>query len=82
MSASSIYLNRFYQLFPEADRLKAKERQRVQYQGLNYSEAQWKDVKMREIAPGHQVLCHPNENRCLPPQIHCSTHEAARHRFY
>ena len=55
------YTESLLSAIPEADPLKAKERQRVQYQGLNYSEAEWKDVKMREIAPGHQVLCHPNE---------------------
>lgn len=55
------YTESLLSAIPEADPMLEKDRKRVGYEGVEYSEAEWEGVGLHEISPDHFVLCHPDE---------------------
>ncbi|MBG9987893.1 ABC transporter ATP-binding protein [Aerococcaceae bacterium DSM 111176] len=55
------YTESLLSAIPEADPLIEKDRKRVGYKGVEYTETEWEAVQLFEIVPEHFVLCHPDE---------------------
>ena len=55
------YTESLLSAIPEAEPLQEKERDRMTYEGMTYSDSELDELEFVEIAPEHFVLCLPSE---------------------
>lgn len=55
------YTKSLLSAIPTADPESESVRQRIHFEGLNYSSDEWAECHLVEVAPDHFVYCHPSE---------------------